>query len=128
MPDLIETRSNGSGICEICSKSRSFKSFASIIFFYDSLCISTQTNVFLDALASLKPLFDINSCFSRFCHLLSDVASDCLNSALETLSKTKIATKTNKEDKDKSKVHCTSVRTNFGLVLLGFHTLSLIFI
>ena len=58
---------------------------------------------------------------------MSDVASDCLNSALETLSKTKIATKTNKEDKDKSKVHCTSVRTNFGLVLLGFHTLSLIF-
>ena len=28
--DLIETRCNGSGICEICSKSRSFKSYASI--------------------------------------------------------------------------------------------------
>ena len=99
MPDLIETRSNGSGICEICSKSRSFKSFAGIIFFYyNSLCISTQTNVFLDALASLK------TCLSRFCHLLSDVASDCLNSALETLSKTKIETK----KKTKTNQECTA--------------------
>ena len=71
---------------------------------YDSFCISTQTNVFLDALASLKPLFDINSCFSRFCHLLSDVASDCLNSALETLSKTKIETK----KKTKTNQECTA--------------------
>ena len=40
---LIETRSHGSSICEIFSKSRSFERFASRIVFYNSFCISTQT-------------------------------------------------------------------------------------
>ena len=66
--------------------------------------MSIFSTLFLDALASLKTMFDINTCFQDFCHLLSDVASDCLNSALETLSKTKIETK----KKTKTNQECTA--------------------
>ena len=46
------------------------------------LTIFKISSASLDALASLKTMLDINSVtFSRFCHLLSDIDSDCLNSA-----------------------------------------------
>ena len=40
-----------------------------------SYTLPDQLKVFLDALVILKVMF------SRFCHLLSDITSDCLNSA-----------------------------------------------
>ena len=44
----------------------------------------TFTSPFLDKLASLKTMLSIKSLmFSRFCHQLSDIASDCLNSAIK---------------------------------------------
>ena len=42
------------------------------------------SQLFLNALASLGPMLESelneSSIFSRFCQLLSDIASDCLNS------------------------------------------------